>query len=61
MPTGPCRSGFDYLKMRREDHAGRLRRGQLKLDALIAERRETLRQPNTSGINSKVPTVLIQN
>jgi hypothetical protein len=43
MPTGPCRSGFNFLKTRREDHAGRLRMDHLKLDALIAERQEILK------------------
>jgi hypothetical protein len=47
MPTGPCRTAFDYLKARREEHAGRLRMDQLKLDALIAERQEILKRPHS--------------
>jgi hypothetical protein len=61
MPTGPCRSGYEYLKTRRDDYAGRLRMDQLKIEALIAQRRETLRQQDTSGITGKVPATRKQN
>ena len=57
MPTGACRSAYEYFRTRREDHAGRLRMDQLKLESLIAERQEALKNRPLGGIQKKLPVV----
>lgn len=57
MPTEACRSGYDFLRSRRDGLASRLRMEQLKLDALVADRLSALKRQDGPGIAGGAPKV----